>query len=110
MMIDTATMALKKQMIYCTNCNPEYPDISHNGVCQKPQANPTIMADFNGLNLFCISFNTNPLHPNSSPSGPRIKLEPNKTRSEVHEAVNCSYMGTSHTLFVIKRLPIKTKN
>lgn len=60
MMIDIATMAPKKQMIYCTNCNPEYPDISHNGVCQKPQTNPTIMADFNGLNLFCNSFNTNP--------------------------------------------------
>ena len=109
-MIDIATMALKKQILYCTNCTPEYPDISHNGVCQKPQANPTIMADFNGLNLFCNSFNTNPLHPNSSPSGPRIKLYPNRIRSEIHEADICSSIGTPHTLFVIKRLPINTTN
>ena len=74
MMIDIATMAIKKQMIYCTNCNPVYPDMSHNGACQNPQANPTIMADLNGLYLFCNSFKTNPLHPNSSPRGPKIKL------------------------------------
>ncbi len=73
-----------------------------------PQAPPTITADFNGLNFFCNSFNTNPLHPNSSPSDPRIKLSPKITSQVIPEVVSNDLIDTFLIELINAILLIKT--